>query len=638
MKQLRLFEILVICLCALFVILPEIGFAQTEELPRVLVLNSYHPGFEWTETIVSGIRSEFEKTEPDIELTLEYMDTKKYDPTEIFPYLKELYQLKYQKVRFDVIITTDNDALDFLLMNRNQLFPGVPVVFTAFNNLNDSLIAGHTGITGVVEDFDIKGTLDLALHLHPGTENVAVISDITSTDAANRERLEQIKPEFEERLNFIDLAGLSVADLQIALTQLPKNTVILLFNLYRLAQGDVFTLEEGITLISESSNLPIYSMWESRVKSGILGGIVISGEMQGQYAAKMAIRIMNGETPADIPILRESPNIPMFNYAQLQRFGLALSSLPEGSIVFNKPDTFYSRYKNYILGVLIFGSVLILIIIALLISITRRRQAEKALQEAHDQLEDRVVQRTKELEKANLKLQELDRLKSMFIASMSHELRTPLNSIIGFTGIILQGMSGEINQEQRKQLSLVKNSANHLLDLINDIIDISKIEADKIELYIQEFDLSLLAQGIKESFAVAAKEKGLKLFLQTPPTLLMKSDERRTKQILVNFISNALKFTDQGEIEVKIVKKDETAVISVRDVGIGMEKEDMGKLFQSFSRIATSGRLTEGTGLGLYLSKKIAHLLGGDITAESEFGKGSVFTLTLPLKYKEAKV
>ena len=242
------------------------------------------------------------------------------------------------------------------------------------------------------------------------------------------------------------------------------------------------------------------------------------------------------------------------------------------------------------------------------------------------------------LQESEEKFRELDQLKSMFIASMSHELRTPLNSIIGFTGIILQGMSGEINQEQKKQLSLVKSSANHLLDLINDVIDISKIEAGKVEISIEEFDLSALAQEIKESFAVAAGKKGLKLLLEKPLMLLMESDERRTKQILVNFVSNALKFTDRGKIEIRIVKKDKAVEMSVRDDGIGVKKEDMDKLFKTFSRIPIKDRTIEGTSLGLYLSKKIADLLGGDITAESEFGKGSVFTLTLPLKHKEVKI
>jgi signal transduction histidine kinase len=254
------------------------------------------------------------------------------------------------------------------------------------------------------------------------------------------------------------------------------------------------------------------------------------------------------------------------------------------------------------------------------VDITERKQAEEALQ------------------KAIFKLQGLDQLKSMFIASMSHELKTPLSFIIGFTDIVLNEVSGEINKEQRKQLTLVKNSANHLLDLINDTIDISKIEANIAEITAEEFDLSLLSQEIKDAFMVAAEKKGLELSIEVPATLLIENDRRRTKQILVNLISNAIKFTDRGEIKIKIVKKDQMVKIAVRDTGIGIRREDMDKLFKPFSQINIPGNKEEGTGLGLYLSKKNADLLGGNIMAESEFGKGSVFTLIVPLKYKEAKV
>jgi len=271
--------------------------------------------------------------------------------------------------------------------------------------------------------------------------------------------------------------------------------------------------------------------------------------------------------------------------------------------------------------------------------ITERKKDQEKLKKYQENLEELVKKRTIELEEkskklksTNLKLRELDQLKSMFIASMSHELRTPLNSIIGFTGIILQGMPGEINEEQKKQLGLVKNSANHLLDLINDVIDISKIEANRVEPYIHEFDFAGLAREVQSYFAIASDKKKLKLSLEAPHTLTVKSDERRTKQILVNFVSNAIKFTDRGEIEIKVIQKDEIVEVSVRDTGIGIKKKDMDKLFKAFGRITTKGRIEEGTGLGLYLSKKIAHLLGGDITAESEFNKGSVFILTLPLK------
>jgi PAS domain S-box-containing protein len=270
--------------------------------------------------------------------------------------------------------------------------------------------------------------------------------------------------------------------------------------------------------------------------------------------------------------------------------------------------------------------------------ITERKKAEEELRKAHQELEQKVIERTRELTGANLKLQELDRLKSMFISSMSHELRTPLNSIIGFTSVILMGMAGEITGEQQKQLTMVKNSANHLLGLINDIIDSSKIEAGKMELAVESFDLANLVKEVKDSFAVDAERKGLKLSFTAPEELAIESDQRRIKQILLNLINNAIKFTDKGEIEVHLEDKEGKAIIVIRDTGIGIKREDMGKIFLAFSQIHTQGRVKEGTGLGLYLSQKISGLLGGQITVESQFDKGSEFTFSLPLKYKRGKV
>ncbi|PKP59681.1 hypothetical protein CVT91_06340 [Candidatus Atribacteria bacterium HGW-Atribacteria-1] len=278
--------------------------------------------------------------------------------------------------------------------------------------------------------------------------------------------------------------------------------------------------------------------------------------------------------------------------------------------------------------------------------ITDRKRVGEELRKYRNHLEGLVKERTskleektRDLESANIKLQELDRLKSMFIASMSHELRTPLNSIIGFTGIILQGISGEITEDQRKELTMVKNSAHHLLTLINDVIDVSKIETGKVELIIEEFNLADLMQEVNDSLKVAVDEKGLELSFQMPKELIIKSDERRTKQVIMNLVSNAVKFTDRGEIAIKAARKDERVEVSVADTGIGIKKENIEKLFKQFSRIYVEGRpVAEGTGLGLYLSRKIANLLGGQLKAESEFGKGSMFTFTFPLKYTEVKI
>lgn len=257
---------------------------------------------------------------------------------------------------------------------------------------------------------------------------------------------------------------------------------------------------------------------------------------------------------------------------------------------------------------------------------------------AYQELETRVRERTRELAEANIRLQELDRLKSLFIASMSHELRTPLNSIIGFTGIILMGMSGEISAVQKKQLTMVKNSANHLLELINDVIDVSKIEAGKTDLSIESFYLAELALEVKETFDVAASDKGLELSLHSEEHLKVTSDRRRVRQILVNLVGNAVKFTVQGAVAVTVERKEAGIQVRVRDTGAGMRQEDMERLFQPFSRIYIQGRpVVEGTGLGLYLSQRIAALLGGKIAAESEYGRGSTFTFSLPLQHPEAQ-
>jgi hypothetical protein len=251
--------------------------------------------------------------------------------------------------------------------------------------------------------------------------------------------------------------------------------------------------------------------------------------------------------------------------------------------------------------------------------------------------EEDVKKYAEQLEQANVHLQEVDRLKSVFLASMSHELRTPLNSIIGFTGIILQGMAGEVNEEQRKQLTMAKNSASHLLNLINDILDISKIEAGKVELSLGEFSLDGVVREVVETLSPMASEKGLELLTEVPEGVTLFSDRRRVTQVLINLVNNAVKFTDQGSVKIKArVPGDDNVEVRVIDTGVGIKKEDTDKLFQPFQQIDVSlTKKHEGSGLGLHLTKKLADLLRGDISAKSEYGRGSEFTLTMPLRYKE---
>lgn len=247
-------------------------------------------------------------------------------------------------------------------------------------------------------------------------------------------------------------------------------------------------------------------------------------------------------------------------------------------------------------------------------------------------LETTVATRTSELTAANIKLKELDTLKSMFIASMSHELRTPLNSIIGFTGMTLQGLSGELNDEQKDNLSRAYQSAKHLLSLITDVIDISKIEAGRIDTYPETVFLETVVSEAIIAIEPQLKEKHLSLDIEVPDGLQLNTDKKRLLQCLINLLSNGVKFTEEGGIRLTVTERDEAVAIAVADTGIGIAENDLPKLFEAFERLDTHLRVkVGGTGLGLYLTKKITtDLLRGEVSVQSKAGQGSIFTLTVP--------
>lgn len=265
--------------------------------------------------------------------------------------------------------------------------------------------------------------------------------------------------------------------------------------------------------------------------------------------------------------------------------------------------------------------------------VTELKQASDRIQRLNLDLEHRVVERTAQLQAANDKLKELDRLKSEFLATMSHELRTPLNSIIGFTGVLLMGLPGPLTAEQRKQLGMVGSSARLLLSLINDLLDLSRIESGQMELHRESFSVDDLVGQVFDSLTpqVAAKALDLRMVGDAGGVVLF-SDRKRCFQILLNLVNNAVKFTEAGSVEVQCRQLDGKVLISVVDTGIGIKPENMQMLFEAFRQIDGSARRHyEGTGLGLYLCRKLLDLLGGEIWAESQFGTGSTFSFTLPL-------
>ncbi|MDD1729731.1 MAG: sensor histidine kinase [Methanospirillum sp.] len=282
----------------------------------------------------------------------------------------------------------------------------------------------------------------------------------------------------------------------------------------------------------------------------------------------------------------------------------------------------------------IFGIIAGIIMLSILLSYTwkTKNNLNRALKQVR---EDEITLRNShdELEIAKNKAEISDRLKSAFLATMSHELRTPLNSIIGFVGILLMDLAGPLNTEQKKQLGMVQHSAEHLLALINDVLDISKIESGELKIANEPVEIIPSVKSVVTALQPLASKKGITIEMNLDPqTGMVSGDKRRIEQIVMNLLSNAIKFTDMGTITLNTQVTSDEVVLSVRDTGIGIREEDLNILFQPFRQVDSgTTRKQEGTGLGLSICKKLVGLHGGRITVESKIGEGSSFMVFLPI-------
>lgn len=374
-------------LLSLAAAVPSAVQAENDGRRHVLLLHSYHKGMTWVDDITNSVATNFKSGGLDVELHVEYMDTKRVTTPEHIDNLYREYRHKFSRQKYDAVVTADDAALHFALKHHEELFPTAPVVFCGVNNLEAHFTDNRPYVTGVLEDLDVEETLRVALAFHPQVKQVFVVNDTSETGRGLHKRImEGIRP-FRNRVSCTFLENFSIQELGKRLRTLPADSLVL--------RSAFFIDRDGVPLpdenhsakvVERNTSVPLYTFWDYYVGLGAIGGKLVSGAVQGDLAAHLVMRILNGEKPSAIPVVMKSPNRFEFDYNQLKRYGIKISALPSDSLVRNEPVPFYSINKTLTWIVAAFTATVTVISVILVVNIRWRKKSEAALREREQML------------------------------------------------------------------------------------------------------------------------------------------------------------------------------------------------------------------------------------------------------------
>jgi diguanylate cyclase (GGDEF)-like protein/PAS domain S-box-containing protein len=369
----------------LFVNQLSIGAAAQER--NILLLNSYHRALPWTDSQTEGILNTFRSSGYDATVFIEYLDWKNNPRPEQLNLLAELYRSKYAQKQIDLILTTDDVALQFALQYRDDVFNNAPIVFSGVHqDAAVSMIQGQRDVTGVLEKMDAEKTLQLMLRFNPKLEKLYLIYDNTESGAITenvvREAAQRIRPD----LKIVHQNRLSYAAITEQLKIAPDNSAVLISSYSRDIDGVTLELEHFVKLFAEASRVPVYVLYDFEIGNGAVGGSVLSGPLQGEYAAQLGLRILRGERVPELPMVITPTTETVIDYAQLQRYGLSENQIPAGSKIINQPITFYRQYQSLVWSIISLFVVMTVFIIVLLENISRRKAAENCLKQSNEEL------------------------------------------------------------------------------------------------------------------------------------------------------------------------------------------------------------------------------------------------------------
>ncbi|MCB2187163.1 MAG: PAS domain S-box protein [Deltaproteobacteria bacterium] len=356
---------------------PEPAHVQT---PQVVILNSYHQGEIWSADELAGILPTLQHHYPDLIPDIENLDAQRFPEREHQEMVADYLAEKYRGHQVDLVMVLDNPALELLLEHRRRLFPGVPVVFAGINDFRPAMLRGQSDITGISENRDMAGSLELALSLQPGLHRALAIHDYSASGLAMRREMEKVLPRFADKLTVDFAPNVPLARLERLLRRLPRDNAVFLLSYVTDATGRVFSRAQSTELFSQASPAPVYTLQETRLGYGTVGGRLIDGVHHGERAAQIALQVLGGRPAADIPVAA-SVSAPKFDYLALQRFGIPLDRLPAGSVVINQPVTLWEQYREVVLPASVVGGALLLWIGLLVASQVKLVRANRAIRQ-----------------------------------------------------------------------------------------------------------------------------------------------------------------------------------------------------------------------------------------------------------------
>ena len=360
------------------------NFLFANSSKEVLILHSYHKGYTWTDDISKAIEKTFSTyKKEEIEVTTVYMDTKRIDNAAYLNSLAKLYTQQFEGRTFDLIIASDNTAFDFMIKYHESLFKNTPVLFCGINNFDKVLLEENSMkdyMSGVAEDVDLEKNFELISKLHPKLKNLLIINDTSITGYAVKRDLRPIIEKYKNKFNIEYTDNLEINNLKEKVSNLDKeNSVILFVLLFKDTTGKYFTYKQSFAQVKEVSQVPIYGLWDFYLDNGIVGGLLTSATGQGEAVSKMAIEFFEGKKISDIPIIEKSPNIYMFDYKELDKYNIDISSHTNNPTIINEPTTIYKEHSKLFMFTVLIIFILSTIVIILRANIQRREKLELEL-------------------------------------------------------------------------------------------------------------------------------------------------------------------------------------------------------------------------------------------------------------------